>query len=588
MTNQDPGPVPDRWLHCPRKSSGLIAEKFLAFKTPLGPKFNDKLPECNRFTPSMLFSYVKDLKLKLGLWIDLTNTSRFYDKKEIEKMDCKYVKLSCRGHGETPSVEQTRAFIKIVKNFIAQNPLLIIGVHCTHGFNRTGFLLVSYMTEELDCSVDAALAVFAHKRDPGIYKQDYILELYKRYDDETQTPTAPPRPDWCDEEEIDYDDDDAPSFSQSSHHATAHKNAKNKKRKKETNYKKASFMPEVHGVEPFDSQPRLLQVQQKVQQFCKWESTGFPGSQPVSMDMDNIKKLHKKPYRVSWKADGVRYMMLIEDKDEVYMLDRDNCAFKVHGLYFPHNKEDRHLRNTLLDGEMVVDHVDGESKPRFLCYDIIRFEDQNVGKEPFHPVRSSCIQNEIISPRDRAITSGAIDKTAEPFRVALKAFWDVAVAERLLGEQFARSLHHEPDGLIFQPAKEPYVPGQCDDVLKWKPSDMNSVDFRLKIVSTECGIKKVTEGYLYVGSLTRPFAVMKNVKNIKHLHDKIIECKYEDNKWVFMRERTDKSFPNSFKTAMSVSKSIQNPVTKEYLLHYIARYRYQVDSEHMPPPKRRR
>ena len=35
-------------------------------------------------------------------------------------------------------------------------------------------------------------------------------------------------------------------------------------------------------------------------------SGGFPGSQPVSMDVQNIKLLHEKPYRVSWKADGFR------------------------------------------------------------------------------------------------------------------------------------------------------------------------------------------------------------------------------------------------------------------------------------------
>lgn len=46
--------------------------------------------------------------MKLGMWIDLTNTSRFYDKKEVEDKDSKYVKLQCRGHGETPSPEQTK------------------------------------------------------------------------------------------------------------------------------------------------------------------------------------------------------------------------------------------------------------------------------------------------------------------------------------------------------------------------------------------------------------------------------------------------------------------------------------------------
>lgn len=59
-------------------------------------------------------------------------------------------------------------------------------------------------------------------------------------------------------------------------------------------------------MEPFNEQPRLLEVQQKAQEFCEWPTTGFPGSQPVSMDVTNLRKLHEKPYRVSWKADGVR------------------------------------------------------------------------------------------------------------------------------------------------------------------------------------------------------------------------------------------------------------------------------------------
>ncbi|CAK1549641.1 unnamed protein product [Leptosia nina] len=589
MSNHDPGPIPNRWLNCPRKSSGLIAEKFIAFKTPLGSQFNDKVPETNRFTPSMLFSYMKSFKLKLGLWIDLTNTSRFYDKKEIEKMDCKYIKMACRGHGETPSIEQTREFIKVVSNFIAQNPLSVVGVHCTHGFNRTGFLLTSYMVEQLDWSIDAALKAFANERPPGIYKPDYLLELYKRYDDESMTPEAPMRPDWCNEdEELDYDDDDAPSFSQNLNSQEIGP-PKAKKRRKERKIKKDIFMPGVNNVEPFDEEPRLGEVQRKAQEFCKWKSSGFPGSQPVSMDVVNIKKLQEKPYRVSWKADGVRFMMLIDGEDEVYMIDRDNCVFKVHGLRFPHNKANRHLRDTLLDGEMVVDKVDGMEIHRYLCYDIIRFENQNVGREAFYPVRLDCIRNEIINPRNRAISEGIINKEAEPFRVVNKEFWDVTMAERLLMDKFARTLHHEPDGLIFQPSRAPYVAGACEDVLKWKPSELNSVDFKLKIVTEDGqGMVKKKVGHLYVGQRPMPLATMRVTKAIKHLDNKIIECKFQDNEWVFMRERTDKSYPNSYNTATAVCNSISNPVTKDMLLSFIRKRRFIDKSDGMPPPPMRR
>ncbi|XP_059059297.1 mRNA-capping enzyme [Achroia grisella] len=595
MSQCDPGPIPDRWLKCPRKSTSLIADKFLAFKTPLGSQFNDKVPEESRFTPSMLFSVMKSLKVKLGLWIDLTNTSRFYDKKEIENTDCKYIKLQCRGHGETPSPKQTKIFIELVTKFLAQNPLQVVGVHCTHGFNRTGFLLVSYMVEQLDCSVAGALHEFSKLRPPGIYKQDYIQELYRRYDDIEYTPAAPERPEWCNEElEIDYDDDDVDSpNAQSDSEPNSSSNSSQKQRgRKETVHKKAIFMPGVRGVEPFNTQPRLKEVQQKAQKFCEWKKTGFPGAQPVSMDVMNLRKLHEKPYRVSWKADGVRYMMLIDGEGEVYMLDRDNCVFKVFGLRFLHKQDlRRHLKDTLLDGELVIDKVEGQNIPRYLVYDIIKYEGEDIGKMAFYPTRLDYIEKDIVNPRHEAMMKGIIKKDQEPFSVRLKQFWEVTMAQRLLGEKFAKSLSHEPDGLIFQPSKEPYQAGQCPDVLKWKPSNMNSVDFKLQIVTTGgLGMLPTKEGHLYVGQLKAPFATIRVTKEIKNLNNKIIECTFDQNtkRWVFMRERTDKSFPNSYNTARAVCESIQDPVTTDRLLDYIEHHRFSDDSDIMPPPKRSR
>lgn len=195
--NRGYGSIPPRWLKCPRKSKEIIVNKFIASKTPLEGNFDDQVPlEC-RFPPSMLFATCKSKKIKVGLWIDLTNTTRFYSKNEIEGNDCKYLKLQCRGHGETPSKEQTTAFIELVHNFIAKHPLSNILVHCTHGFNRTGFLIVSYLVTKMDFSLDNALEIFAKARPPGIYKGDYLEELYRRYDDIDDCPPPPSLPDWC-------------------------------------------------------------------------------------------------------------------------------------------------------------------------------------------------------------------------------------------------------------------------------------------------------------------------------------------------------------------------------------------------------
>lgn len=57
---------------------------------------------------------------------------------------------------------------------------------------------------------------------------------------------------------------------------------------------------------------------------------------------------------------------------------------------------------------------------------------------------------------------------------------------------------------------------------------------------------------MYAGSnrSQQQFAEMKITKATKDLDGKIVECKWENNQWVFMRERTDKSFPNAVETAM--------------------------------------
>ncbi|KAL2720626.1 mRNA-capping enzyme [Vespula squamosa] len=577
--------IPTRWLHCPRKAIKLIQNKFLAFKTPLSSAYNNQVPEECRFTIDMLFASLKSQKVKLGLWIDLTNTTRFYDKKDLEAHDCKYLKLQCKGHGETPSDEQTRFFVQVCKQFISHNPLEVIGVHCTHGFNRTGFLIISYLVEIDGTSVDAGLAEFAAVRPPGIYKVDYIKELYKRYDDEDDAPDPPPRPAWC----LEYDDSNVEDTDEGPSTENHNYEREVKRRNKEFYNKNPVFMAGVSGVTPIMEQKKLIGIQRRVQEICSWTSTGFPGSQPVSMDLENIRLLHEKPYRVSWKADGTRYMMLIQADREIYFIDRDNSVFQAEGLTFPHPRDlSKCLRDTLLDGEMVIDKVCGKEYARYLAYDIVMYDGKDVTKLPFHPDRYEIIEREVIKSRHRALKEGRIRREQEPFSVRLKHFWDVTQAANLLSEKFAKNLSHEPDGLIFQPSKESYCPGPSPEVLKWKPISLNSVDFRLKIVTeTGVGILPRKVGHLFVGGLDVPYSQMKITKQIKDLNNAIIECKVENGQWVFMRVRTDKSFPNSVRTANSVFESIRRPITTEYLLEYIDKHRFlEDDSDLMPPPNK--
>ncbi|KAL0967312.1 hypothetical protein UPYG_G00250610 [Umbra pygmaea] len=593
------GPPP-RWRNCPRRGQP-VAGKFLPMKTMLGPQYDDKVLEENRFHPSMLSQYLKSLKVKMGLLVDLTNTNRFYDRNEIEKEGVKYVKLQCKGHGECPSTETTEMFIRICENFMKKTATELIGVHCTHGFNRTGFLICAYLVEKMDWSVEAAVAAFAQARAPGIYKGDYLKELFRRYGDVEDAPAPPALPEWCFEDDDGDQDDDGNTIGQDSQSGPSSSGSGPGKRRKERLKMGAIFLEgiTVNGVSQVTTQPKLAEIQRKCQEFAEWEKSGFPGAQPVSMDRRNLRLLEQNPYKVSWKADGTRYMMLINGKNEVYMIDRDNSVFHIDNLEFPFRKDLRvHLSNTLLDGEMIIDKVNGQPVPRYLIYDIIKFNGQPVGQCDFK-IRLLCIEKEIISPRMEKMKTGQIDKTKEPFSVRNKPFFDLHAARKLLEGRFTSQVSHEVDGLIFQPCGK-YKAGRCDDILKWKPPSLNSVDFRLKITKVGGeGLIPQTVGLLYVGNYDMPFAQMKASKDLKQYDSKIIECSFHNNTWVFMRQRVDKSFPNSYDTAMAVCNSIQHPVTKENLYEFLDRcaqgaqgqnrkHPPDPDAELMPPPPPKR
>lgn len=241
--------------------------------------------------------------------------------------------------------------------------------------------------------------------------------------------------------------------------------------------------------------------------------------------------------------------------------------------------------------EMVIDFDKelGTQIPRYLAYDVVMFDGTDMTREPFIAYgldekqqriiltsRYKKILN-IITFRTSAFKSGKLQRESEPISVRCKEFHDLKHTGYLLSDKFTEKLGHEPDGLIFQPAEEPYTSGTSPFVLKWKPPSMNSVDFRLKIVTEHGeGIVPKKIGRLYVCGPDTFFSTIKLTKDLREMNNKIIECKYVDGKWIYMRERTDKSFPNSLKTAEAVCKSIVEPVTSEMLLRFIKQYHMKI------------
>ena len=53
----------------------------------------------------------------------------------------------------------------------------IVGVHCTHGINRTGYLVCRYMVQRLSWSAEEAISAFGAARGHPLERENYLEDL---------------------------------------------------------------------------------------------------------------------------------------------------------------------------------------------------------------------------------------------------------------------------------------------------------------------------------------------------------------------------------------------------------------------------
>ncbi|XP_063163445.1 uncharacterized protein LOC134500211 isoform X2 [Candoia aspera] len=114
--------------------------------------------------------------MELGLIIDLTYTTRYYDVKDLPK-SMEYKKLFTVGL-EVPDDPTILQFKKWVRKFLWENAdnEKLIGVHCTNGINRTGYLICRYLIDVEGWDPETAIQAFGeargHHMDGNIYLTD--------------------------------------------------------------------------------------------------------------------------------------------------------------------------------------------------------------------------------------------------------------------------------------------------------------------------------------------------------------------------------------------------------------------------------
>ncbi|KAG8044111.1 hypothetical protein GUJ93_ZPchr0047g2820 [Zizania palustris] len=535
--------APHGWMNCP--AFGEPIDKIIPSKVPLDETFNDSVPPGKRYSSKQVVNKQRKAGREIGFVIDLTNTTRYYQSAEWTRQGTKYLKIACKGRDTVPDNESVNEFVYEVMMFLdrqkqSKNPKYIL-VHCTHGHNRTGFMIIHYLMRTHVSCVAEAINIFAQRRPPE-WKRPSDLDLNgeAKQDDDDENGDVAPQHNEVEDKVITNDD-------------------------------------VLGDAVPYDQQDALRIVCYRLLEMPHVRGYAqFPGSHPVSLNSDNLQLLRQRYYYATWKADGTRYMMLIM-RDGCFLIDRNFCFRRVQ-MRFPHrNLNEGPHEMTLIDGEMIIDTIpDSGLKRRYLAYDLMALDSVSKIKLPFSE-RWRLLEDEIIRPRyyDKIqFESGAKSNPMykydmELFSVRRKNFWLLSTVMKLLKE-FIPTLSHDADGLIFQGWDDPYVTRTHEGLLKWKYPEMNSVDFlfevggdnRQLVFLYERGKKKLMDGSRIV---------FPNEEDQSSISGRIVECSWnkEEQCWVCMRIRSDKSTPNDINTYRKVMRSITDNITEEKLLEEI-------------------
>jgi SAM-dependent methyltransferase len=299
----------------------------------------------------------------------------------------------------------------------------------------------------------------------------------------------------------------------------------------------------------------------------------FAGPLPQTLTLESFKKriLTKQPYSVTEKADGERYLLMVDRNGGLSLISRgmDITLLKDAG-----DKAD--FAGTVMDGE----YYNG----KYYAFDILSVNGTSVQSKKL-PERLVILYNvlmnmktKILKMKNFLVDDGKdIIEYPSQTKTNLKNIYDAAKA--VWGRK--ASFPYPLDGLIFTPTNDGYF---SKGILKWK--DENTIDFYYK------GNKLHLAGFDGSGKeyMILPFEGIDGKGTFKTKNKTVVnkifvdkdapenvrkgllpsaipgpagvgEFKFENNNFKLIRKRPDKKFPNGIEASNQVWESITSPLT---------------------------
>jgi len=174
-------PFLHKWLRYPKYNQFINGVDIIPFKAPLRTKFNAYLTKEQMLEFKEIYEYTASKNKPLTDIIDLTTRAKYYDVEALNlpSYNVTYHKFEIRGKS-MPNDKMIESIINKIDELLKNNR--VVGIHCAHGVNRTGFIVCSYLVRRMEWKPEVALEEFEKARGQGIIHAIYrngVLKINK-------------------------------------------------------------------------------------------------------------------------------------------------------------------------------------------------------------------------------------------------------------------------------------------------------------------------------------------------------------------------------------------------------------------------
>jgi mRNA capping enzyme, guanylyltransferase (alpha) subunit len=338
----------------------------------------------------------------------------------------------------------------------------------------------------------------------------------------------------------------------------------------------------------------LSQIDMETSSMVKDFNSLFPSKQPprerfkiVSYDnhprniKENDLKTIKK-YSVTNKLNGVGYYLFVAHSG-VYLINHTDCIKVSHESFAP-------FLFSVLQGEWFI-APNGERQ--FHTFDCLRFQGKDVTNHP-HLVRVKFIdmllnstptaegmssilkRHNVVLARKRFFYSGKINTDHSITENDLEI--DTQKCLEWMRETYGDDMELSNDGLVYTSADSSYM---AKPILKYKFPRTMTIDFMIrdgKFIDNIYTFKLYVYNDRNINVLFPFNQPTISVEQSNPLfgslsNGMIVECSFQDNKFIPERIRKDKIKPNFITVAQDVFYDMVHPMSPELLLHKLHEYK---------------